>query len=72
MAEKENQKESIYLFNLKDDPLEINNMADEKPDLVAILEQKLNEYKKTVVEPLNPPSLKPDRNADPSNWYFKS
>ena len=44
-------------------------MADEMPDLVALLEEKLNEYKKTVVEPLNPPSMKPDRNADPTNWF---
>ena len=71
LAEKDNQKEAIYLFNLIEDPLEINNIADENPDLVAFLEKKLDEYKKSVVEPLNPPSLKPDRNADPSNWYVK-
>ena len=59
---------TIYLFNIKEDPLEINNLASDFPDLVIKLEQKLNEYRKKTVEPLNPPSLKPDQKADPTNW----
>jgi len=34
------------------------------------LEKKLECLKENVVKPLNPPSLKPDRNADPTKWYF--
>ena len=64
------QKENVFLFNLNDDPLEIKNLAIEFPEKVYELEKKLECLKKDVVKPLNPPSLKPDRNADPTKWYF--
>ena len=42
-----------YLFNIKEDPLEENNLVEQRPDIVAQLDAKLNEMKKNLVFPLN-------------------
>jgi hypothetical protein len=65
------QKQAVYLFNIKEDPFERNNLATQYPNIVQQLEAKLDEYKKSVVEPLNPPYLLPDRNSAPSHWGDK-
>jgi len=44
-------EEEIYLFNLKDDPNEYNNLATANPDLVEELKAKLAEYEATMIPP---------------------
>ncbi|XP_070576189.1 arylsulfatase B-like [Ptychodera flava] len=39
---------SRLLFNMEEDPLEMFNVADSNPDVVAQLSQKLDEYRKTA------------------------
>lgn len=63
--------DETYLFNIKDDPLEKNNLAQKYPDMVNQLETKLEEYKKASAFPQNPPTLFPDNNADPAKWGDK-
>jgi hypothetical protein len=58
-----------YLFNIKDDPLEKNNLADVHKDIVKDLTNKLDSYKKKVVYPVNPPTLLPDPRANPKHWH---
>ncbi|KAH9499681.1 hypothetical protein Btru_074419 [Bulinus truncatus] len=54
-----------YLFNLKDDPTEHNNLYDQLPDVVKQLQDRLNEYKKKYVPPNFP---LPTPKADPKNF----
>jgi len=61
----------LYLFNLKDDPMEIKNLADQRPDVVERLEKRLSEYKKRVVTPLNPPTMKSSPLSNPANFGDK-
>ena len=46
---------SVCLFNVKSDPCEYNNLASYFPTLVKNLWQKILNYNKTVVSPLNKP-----------------
>ena len=43
--------EEIYLFNLKDDPNEHDNLATVYPDLVEDLKARLAEYEATMIPP---------------------
>ncbi|XP_005099750.2 arylsulfatase B [Aplysia californica] len=54
-----------YLFNLKDDPTEHNNLYDKLPDVVKMMEGKLEAAKKRYVAP-NFPSADPKSN--PQNY----
>ncbi|KAH9499684.1 hypothetical protein Btru_074431 [Bulinus truncatus] len=54
-----------YLFNVKDDPTEHNNLYDQLPDVVKQLQDRLNEYKKKYVPPNFP---LPTPKADPKNF----
>ncbi|KAH9499682.1 hypothetical protein Btru_074420 [Bulinus truncatus] len=54
-----------YLFNVKDDPTEHNNLYDQLPDVVKQLQDRLNEYKKKYVPPDFP---LPTPKADPKNF----
>ncbi|KAK7093873.1 arylsulfatase B-like [Littorina saxatilis] len=51
-----------HLYNLKDDPTEHNNLADQMPDLVVKLKQRMAEYKLKYVPPNYP---KHDPNSNP-------
>ena len=57
------------MFNITDDPLERNNLAETRKDVVQIMIEKLNDFRKNVVYPLNPPTLLPDPKASPKNWH---
>ena len=50
------------LYNIRKDPCEYNNLANEMPDVVKSLLDKLNLYNKTMVEPRNKPN---DPRANP-------
>ena len=59
------------IFVIKDDPLEEKNLADKHPDIVQLLKSKLEEYKKTHVEPLNAQWITNSEKAHPSYWGDK-
>ena len=41
----------IYLYNLKKDPYEYNNIADENHDIVEEMKMKLEEYRLSMISP---------------------
>ncbi|XP_070531573.1 arylsulfatase J-like [Ptychodera flava] len=45
--------DGLYLYNIKDDPTEHHNLAEEMPDKVRILTARLQEYKKKYVSSFN-------------------
>ncbi|KAF5269793.1 hypothetical protein FQA39_LY08574 [Lamprigera yunnana] len=57
--------ESPCLFNIKDDPCEMVNLAKERPILVQNLEEMLLKIKKTMIPARN---VKVDPNANPIHW----
>jgi len=52
-----------YLFNLKEDPSELYNLASEKPEIVASMQELLNPHINSAVTPLN--LLKSQRTRSP-------
>ena len=63
----------VCLFNINDDPCEYNNVASKYPDLVKIMQIRLEKYKATAVPPENKPA---DPRANPkyfnntwTNWW---
>uniref|UniRef100_T1IX37 Sulfatase N-terminal domain-containing protein n=1 Tax=Strigamia maritima TaxID=126957 RepID=T1IX37_STRMM len=50
------------LFNIKEDPCEFHNLALDKPDVLQMLLDKLNDYNSTAVPPVNKPD---DPRANP-------
>lgn len=64
----ENGKLMIWgdgLYNLKEDPNEHNDISEKYPEIVKLLKEKLEEYKKDYVAPLNPPI---DPKSNPKNY----
>ncbi|XP_067670409.1 arylsulfatase B-like [Haliotis asinina] len=57
--------EPVFLFNIREDPTEHNNIAQKMPDMVAKVRARVEEYKKTMV-PSNYPDGDPA--SDPSNF----
>ncbi|BFZ23619.1 hypothetical protein BsWGS_26657 [Bradybaena similaris] len=57
--------EQVFLFNLKDDPTEHNNIYNLHPDIVSNLTQRLQAHFNRYLPPNNPD---PDPRSDPSNW----
>ena len=55
---------TYFLFNIKDDPLEKENLAGKLPCLVRDLESKINGYKKKSMTPVitKPPFFDPKSN----------
>lgn len=60
-----NPLESPCLFNLKEDPCEMINLADTNPSMLIALKDMLVEARQTQVSPCNVPR---DPNADPAKW----
>ncbi|KAJ8946527.1 hypothetical protein NQ318_004663 [Aromia moschata] len=56
---------SPCLFNIIADPCEKINLASQKPEKVAELQEAIEEYKKTALPPRNVPR---DPNADPARY----
>ncbi|XP_046335684.2 arylsulfatase B-like [Haliotis rufescens] len=50
--------EPIHLFNIREDPTEHNDLAQQMPDMVAKLRSRFEDYKKTMV-PANFPNQDP-------------
>nr|XP_054923238.1 arylsulfatase I-like [Dermacentor andersoni] len=42
-----------YLFDIAQDPCELNNLAEERPELFSMLLERLEVYNKTVVPPVD-------------------
>lgn len=59
--------EKPCLFDIERDPCEMDNIADENPHLLRTLEYRLEQYRKTMVPPLNKP---PTRRSDPRYFDF--
>ncbi|XP_012279683.1 arylsulfatase B [Orussus abietinus] len=57
--------DSPCLFNIREDPCEMVNLAKTKPVILATLEDALLKYKVTMVPPSN---LDKDPLANPANW----
>ncbi|XP_064597817.1 arylsulfatase I-like [Liolophura sinensis] len=58
-------KKAPCLFNIPVDPCEYHNIADQNPNLVEMLLQKIEDYRKTSVPPRNKPT---DPNANPKYY----
>lgn len=56
---------SPCLFNVKDDPCEMVNLATQRPLIVITLEQEIIKYRNTARAPINIPR---DPNADPAKY----
>ncbi|XP_006817206.1 arylsulfatase B-like [Saccoglossus kowalevskii] len=54
-----------YLFNIRDDPEERNNIADLYPEIVQALRTRLDEYREGLVPPIDDT---PDLAGLPSNF----
>ena len=63
---KTNRQASVELYNLQNDPYEKNNLAAEKPEIVAELKAKLQEYARQAVSPKAKP--KPAGFKSPPIW----
>ncbi|XP_014208813.1 arylsulfatase I-like [Copidosoma floridanum] len=60
-----NPRQAPCLFNIKEDPCEQRNLADQRPMILATLEEALLKYRVTAVPPSNVPN---DPRADPALW----
>ena len=54
-----------WLFNIEDDPNERNNVADQHPEIVQQLKERIEYYNSTHIEQLYPPI---DRKSNPANF----
>ncbi|KAJ9596973.1 hypothetical protein L9F63_012003 [Diploptera punctata] len=57
--------EAPCLFNIRDDPCETTNLASSRPLVLHSLEESLERFRKTMVNPLNVPG---DPMANPLYW----
>ena len=57
--------EAPCLFNIRDDPCETTNLATSRPLVLHSLEESLERFKKSMVQPLNIPG---DPMANPIHW----
>jgi hypothetical protein len=69
LKKKAADKESVELFNLKDDPFEKTNLAEKHPDRVKELQGKLAAFAKQAVPPKAKP--KPVDFVTPKVWGEK-
>lgn len=58
-------REAPCLFNIRDDPCETTNLAYTQPLVLHSLEESLEQFKKTMVKPLNVPG---DPMSNPIYW----
>ncbi|XP_065888868.1 arylsulfatase B-like [Dysidea avara] len=54
-----------WLFNIKEDPTERKNIADEHPDIVKQLKERIEYYNSTHIQQLDPPN---DPKSNPDNF----
>ena len=54
-----------WLFNITADPNERNNVADQHPDVVKQLKERIDYYNATHIEQLDPPY---DPSSNPANF----
>ena len=54
-----------WLFNIEDDPNERKNVADQNPEIVKQLKERIEFYNSTHIEQLNPPL---DPKSDPAHY----
>ena len=54
-----------WLFNIEDDPNERNNVADQHPEIVKQLKERIEYYNSTHIEQLDPPL---DPRSNPANF----
>ena len=54
------------LFDLTDDPCEMNNIADTRPEILEFLQQKMEVYNVTAVPPV---VAKADPLSNPDRWH---
>jgi hypothetical protein len=59
--------EASCLFNIAEDPCEMNNLADEYPEILKSLEETLIKFNNTAVLPGNLPL---DPRGDPKYWNY--
>jgi arylsulfatase B len=59
--------EASCLFNITEDPCEMNNLADEYPEILKSLEETLIKFNNTAVLPGNLPL---DPRGDPKYWNY--
>ncbi|CAF0746120.1 unnamed protein product [Brachionus calyciflorus] len=73
LSEVSDKENNYFLFNLKDDPLEMDNLARVYPCLVLEMEEKLEEFKKISVPPQvkEPTSIFGNPDASPALWGDK-
>ena len=60
-----NPTESPCLFNVKEDPCEMINLASTRPLILTIMEESLMKHKITAMPPSNIPN---DKKANPKLW----
>ncbi|KAK6642048.1 hypothetical protein RUM44_013771 [Polyplax serrata] len=53
------------LFNITNDPCEMDNIADSFPDILKVMEERLIEWNKTAVQPA---VVETDPRGNPRNW----
>jgi arylsulfatase B len=58
---------SVCLFNLRQDPCELDNQADKNPLMVAALQELVDQHNATVVPPLNKEA---DPRSNPKFWNY--
>lgn len=63
----ENEPKCVYLYNIREDPYERNNLANERPEILKRLTQTLAEFNKTTVKPINDPNMVVDDKGLPRN-----
>ena len=53
LAAKQRQNKKVELFNLRDDPSETKNLAEQMPEKVRELRQRYVQYADAAAKPLN-------------------
>ena len=54
-----NHCDSYCLFNIDDDPCEVNDLSKEFPDILATLKKRLDIYRQSIVPPRNNMTINP-------------
>lgn len=55
------------LFDIENDPCELNNVARENPNILSAMLKELSKFRESAVAPKNIPL---DPRGDPKNWNY--